>query len=91
MPALRVVPIIFKKLFVSSEGQGQRAVGDRAVSGPDGVSGSETDPLRDRAVLLLGFGKLLLGTEGFVALQKRYQSVKRKFKILRGAASYRHG
>jgi hypothetical protein len=35
---------------------------------PDGVTRSEADPLRNRAVLLLRFGKLLLGAEGFVAL-----------------------
>lgn len=33
----------------------------------DGVTGSETDPLGDRAVLLLRFGELGLGTERFVA------------------------
>jgi len=33
----------------------------------DGVSGSQADPLRDGAILLLRFGKLLLGSEGFVA------------------------
>jgi hypothetical protein len=35
---------------------------------PDGVVGSQPDPLRDGTVLLLGFGKLLLGAEGLVAL-----------------------
>lgn len=35
---------------------------------PDGVTGSQADPLRDRTVLLLGFGKLLLGAEGLLAL-----------------------
>jgi hypothetical protein len=35
---------------------------------PDGVTGSQTDPLRNRTVLLLGFGKLLLGAEGLLAL-----------------------
>lgn len=35
---------------------------------PDGVVGSETDPLRDRAVLLLGLGQLDLGPETLVAL-----------------------
>ena len=37
---------------------------------PDGVTGPEANPLGDRTVLLLSFGKLLLGTEGLVALQK---------------------
>jgi hypothetical protein len=36
---------------------------------PDGVAGSEADPLGDGAVLLLRFGKLLLGAEGLVALR----------------------
>lgn len=35
---------------------------------PDGVSGPQTNPLGNGAVLLLGFGKLLLGTERFMAL-----------------------
>lgn len=35
---------------------------------PDGVTGTETDPLRDRAVLLLGLGQLDLGAERLVAL-----------------------
>jgi len=34
---------------------------------PNGVTGSEADPLRNGAVLLLGFRKLLLGTERLVA------------------------
>lgn len=36
---------------------------------PDGVTGSQSDPLRNRSVLLLSFRKLLLRTEGLVALQ----------------------
>lgn len=35
---------------------------------PDGVAGAQTNPLRDGAVLLLSFGKLLLGAESLVAL-----------------------
>lgn len=35
---------------------------------PDGVTGSQSDPLRDRSVLLLRTRKLLLGAEGLVAL-----------------------
>jgi hypothetical protein len=34
----------------------------------DGVTSSEANPLRHRAVLLLGLGKLLLGSERLVAL-----------------------
>jgi hypothetical protein len=37
---------------------------------PDGVARSESDPLRHRAVLLLRLGKLLLGTERLVALER---------------------
>lgn len=35
---------------------------------PDRVSGTETDPLRDGAVGLLGLGQLDLGAERLVAL-----------------------
>lgn len=35
---------------------------------PDGVTSPETDPLRDRAVLLLRLGELLLRSERLVAL-----------------------
>lgn len=35
---------------------------------PDGVACAEANPLRNRAVLLLRFGKLLLGAEGLLAL-----------------------
>jgi hypothetical protein len=35
---------------------------------PDGVSSSQTNPLRDRTVLLLRSRKLLLGAERFLAL-----------------------
>jgi hypothetical protein len=50
---------------------------------PDGVSGSQADPLRNGTILLLRFGKLLLGAEGFVALDVRSpvseeQSVRRE-------------
>lgn len=47
----------------SREGLGRNA--------PDGVVSSEANPLRNRAVLLLGLGQLLLGTERLVALRKR--------------------
>lgn len=36
---------------------------------PDGVTSSKTDPLRNWSVLLLCASKLLLGSEGLVALQ----------------------
>jgi len=35
---------------------------------PDGVTGTETNPLRNRAVLLLRLGELLLRAESLVAL-----------------------
>jgi hypothetical protein len=35
---------------------------------PDGVVGTQTDPLRDGTVLLLGLGQLLLGAERLVGL-----------------------
>lgn len=34
----------------------------------DGVTGPQANPLRDGTVLLLSFGKLLLGTETLLAL-----------------------
>jgi hypothetical protein len=40
---------------------------------PDGVSRPQTDPLRDRSILLLSSSELLLCAEGFVALWARYQ------------------
>lgn len=46
---------------------------------PDGVTGPQTNPLGDGTVLLLGFGKLLLGAETLVALyiekEKNQQAV----------------
>ena len=36
---------------------------------PDGVTSSQSDPLRNRSVLLLSFRKLLLRAEGLVALR----------------------
>ena len=38
------------------------------IAVPDGVAGSEADPLGNRAVLLLRLRKLLLGAESLVAL-----------------------
>jgi hypothetical protein len=35
---------------------------------PDGVASSQSNPLRNGSVLLLGFRKLLLRAEGLVAL-----------------------
>ena len=49
-------------------GAGRASSGFRGRNAPDGVTSSQTDPLRNRAVLLLGLSKLLLGTESLVAL-----------------------
>jgi hypothetical protein len=43
-------------------------VGGKWLDLPDGVTGPQTNPLGDRTVLLLRFGKLLLGAERLVAL-----------------------
>ena len=40
----------------------------RAWCVPDGVVGAQSNPLRDRTVLLLRFGELLLGAERLVGL-----------------------
>lgn len=58
---------------------------------PDGVVRSEADPLRNRAVLLLRLGELLLRAEGLVALLSR----AKKMRLLalhfnQTAASRRH-
>lgn len=54
--------------------RGPRGLGALFVRGgariPNGVTSSETNPLGDRSVLLLGLGQLLLGTERLVALQR---------------------
>jgi hypothetical protein len=47
-----------------------REKGTEEICIPDGVVGSESNPLRHRAVLLLRLGKLLLGTERLVALRE---------------------
>ena len=41
---------------------------EKVIYLPDGVTGPQTNPLGDGTVLLLGFGKLLLGAETLVAL-----------------------
>lgn len=43
---------------------------------PNVVVSSEPDPLRNRAVLLLGLGQLLLGSERLVALEGIFISVQ---------------
>ena len=42
--------------------------GDGGLFVPDGVTGPQSNPLWDGSVLLLRTRKLLLGTEGLVAL-----------------------
>ena len=51
----------------------------------DGVTGPQTNPLGDRTVLLLGFGKLLLGAETLVALYKNLKSANTFTKISQNA------
>jgi hypothetical protein len=51
---------------------------------PDGVSRPQTNPLRDRSILLLSSSELLLCAEGFVALWARYQSGLLEFICWRG-------
>jgi hypothetical protein len=46
--------------------RGLGPAGDKSI--PDRVTGSQSDPLRNRSVLLLGSGELLLRAEGLVAL-----------------------
>ncbi len=53
-------------------GRGKRAYRLAGLCLPDGVTGPETNPLGDGTVLLLSFGKLLLGTETLLALYKIY-------------------
>lgn len=53
-------------------GREKRAYRLARLYSPDGVTGPETDPLRDGTVLLLSFGKLLLGTETLLALYRIY-------------------
>jgi len=47
---------------------GLRIVKEKEGYLPDGVTGPETNPLGNRTVLSLSFGKLLLGAETLVAL-----------------------
>lgn len=61
----------FKALEVVGPSQGWVGVRGHEISEgfvPDGVTGTETDPLGDGTVLLLRLGKLLLDTESLVAL-----------------------
>ena len=53
---------------------------------PDGVASPEADPLGNRAVLLLSFGKLLLGAEGLVGLLNVSRTLARE----RTSDAYRH-
>lgn len=64
---------------VRGEGRESRRRVDRFGGGlsnaPDSVASSKSNPLRNRAVLLLGLGKLLLGTERLVALEGGFVSI----------------
>jgi hypothetical protein len=58
---------------------------------PDGVVGAQTNPLRDRTVLLLGLGQLLLGAERLVGLCGYMVSEGLRSCICSaGGAPYRH-
>lgn len=50
-------------------GRERRGCNGGVVYLPDGVSGTETDPLGNGAVGLLGLGQLDLGAERLVALR----------------------
>lgn len=55
---------------------------------PDGVTGAQTDPLRDGSVLLLCFRKLDLGAERLVALQReccQYLGYRMNRGVVKGA------
>ena len=67
------------------QGGEDRGCGSRKVV-PDGVARPEADPLGNRAVLLLSFGKLLLGAEGLVALL----DVSKAITTRRIGDTYRH-
>jgi hypothetical protein len=49
-----------------TRGEGNSSLG--RMNAPDGVASAKANPLRNRAVLLLGLGQLLLGSECLVAL-----------------------
>ena len=71
MPALRVIPKtpnLEQSAQLSLTSPTEKKSEREGETQPNGVPSPETDPLRDRAVLLLSFCKLLLGTEGFLAL-----------------------
>lgn len=56
------------QLCISRSRVGRTERIEKKVNLPDVVVGPQTNPLGDRTVLLLSFGKLLLGTETLVAL-----------------------
>jgi len=70
-----IIHVFMAKLSRKSSERGGKLVSWRGVPQtdieslvPNGVSGPETNPLRDRAVLLLRLGELLLRPERLVAL-----------------------
>lgn len=74
MPSLGVVPgsCVSPRLLLYITGVAVTACVVRILSGrvvPDGVVGPQANPLGDGAVLLLRFGKLLLGAERLVGLR----------------------
>lgn len=71
MSSLRVVAVVIEVLVLQLSIKYFKMYNyflDGDHYGPDSVVGTKTDPLRDRTVLLLRFGKLLLGAESLVAL-----------------------
>ena len=59
------------QLCISRSRVGRTERIEKKVNLPDVVVGPQTNPLGDRTVLLLGFGKLLLGAETLVALYEK--------------------
>ena len=52
----------------TTDGDGLKRKYNQTKCAPNGIAGPKTNPLRDRSVLFLGLGQLLLGAERFLAL-----------------------
>lgn len=69
MPPLGVVPVVVLSVPVHITSPSYSAMSKHfSVVVPDGVAGPQSNPLRDRAVLLLRLRELLLGAERLVRL-----------------------
>lgn len=78
---------VSKSCILSNKKPGwQRSQSLRGQVVPDSVARPEADPLGNRAVLLLSFGKLLLGAEGLVALLCVSEAITKE----RSGRTYRH-